>query len=143
MPSLNKAEVMGFLGNDPVIRFTADNKPVANLSLASTERWRDRNTGEMKEKTEWHRIVLRDRLAEIARDYLFKGSCAYIAGKLQTRKWTDKDGIERYTTEILGNNVQLLSKQESLNAPPPGAPASEEPPTHEHDEWLEAFNDAD
>ena len=108
MRSLNKTELIGHLGADPEVRYTAGGDPVATLSIATSESWKDKQTGEPQEKTEWHRIVLFRRLGEIAGEYLKKGSQVYIEGKLQTRKWQDNSGNDRYTTEIVADNMQML-----------------------------------
>jgi single-strand DNA-binding protein len=108
--SVNKVILVGNLGKDPEIRRTQDGRPVANLSVATSESWRDKATGERKEKTEWHRVVIfNEGLCKIAEQYLKKGSKVYIEGSLQTRKWTDKDGNEKYSTEVVlqGFNSQL------------------------------------
>ena len=100
--SVNKVILVGNLGRDPEVRHTQDGKPIVNLSLATSETWRDRNTGERKEKTEWHRVVIfNEGLAKVAEQYLKKGSTVYIEGQLQTRKYTDKDGAEKYSTEVV------------------------------------------
>jgi single-strand DNA-binding protein len=100
--SVNKVILVGNLGKDPEIRRTQDGRPIANLSIATSESWRDKNTGERKEKTEWHRVVIfSEGLAKIAEQYLKKGSKVYIEGQLQTRKYTDKDGNEKYSTEVV------------------------------------------
>jgi single-strand DNA-binding protein len=100
--SVNKVILIGNLGRDPEVRHTNDGSPVVNLNVATSETWRDRNSGERKERTEWHRVVIfNERLAEVAQKYLQKGSKVYIEGQLQTRKWTDKDGAEKYTTEVV------------------------------------------
>ncbi|MGE0117618.1 MAG: single-stranded DNA-binding protein [Dongiaceae bacterium] len=100
--SVNKVILVGNLGRDPEIRSTQDGTRVANLSLATSESWRDKNTGERREKTEWHRVVIfNDRLVDVAEKYLRKGSKIYIEGQLQTRKWTDQSGQEKYTTEVV------------------------------------------
>jgi single-strand DNA-binding protein len=108
--SVNKVILIGNLGADPEIRRTQDGRPIANLRVATSETWRDKNTGERREKTEWHRVVIfSEGLAKIAEQYLKKGSKVYLEGALQTRKWTDKDNIERYSTEVVlqGFNSQL------------------------------------
>jgi single-strand DNA-binding protein len=108
--SVNKVILIGNLGADPEIRRTQDGRPVANLRVATSESWRDKNTGERREKTEWHRVVIfSEGLCKIVEQYLKKGSKVYLEGALQTRKWTDKDGQERYTTEVVlqGFNSQL------------------------------------
>ncbi len=100
--SVNKVILVGNLGRDPEIRSTQDGTRIANLSLATSETWRDRNSGERRERTEWHRVVIfNERLSEVAEKYLRKGSKVYIEGQLQTRKWTDQSGQERYTTEVV------------------------------------------
>ena len=105
---LNKVMLIGNLGNDPEIRHTNSGMAVATLSLATAESWKDRDSGETRDKTEWHRVVFFGRVAEVAEQYLRKGSQIYIEGRLQTRKWQDRDGNDRYTTEIVGNDMQML-----------------------------------
>lgn len=105
---INKVILVGNLGADPEVRYMPQGGAVANMTIATSESWTDKATNERKEQTEWHRIVIYQRLAEIAGEYLRKGSKVYIEGKLKTRKWTDKDGIERYTTEIVANELQML-----------------------------------
>lgn len=107
MASLNKVMLIGNLGKDPEIRHTQDGKAIVNLTVATSESWKDKNTGEKKEKTEWHRVVIfNDGLARVAEAYLKKGSTVYLEGQLQTRKWTDKDGVEKYSTEIVLQNFK-------------------------------------
>lgn len=108
MASINKVILIGNLGADPEIRVTSSGESVCNLRLATTDKWTDKSTSDVRESTEWHRVVLYRRLAEIARDFLKKGSQIYIEGRLRTRKWRDKDGRERYTTEVEGNDIQML-----------------------------------
>lgn len=108
MSSLNQVNLIGRLGQDPEFK-ALQNGGVANLSLATSEKWRDKTTGEPKEATEWHRVVVYGKLAEICRDYLAKGSLIYIEGSLKTRKWQDQSGVERYTTEIQARNMRILS----------------------------------
>jgi single-strand DNA-binding protein len=105
---VNKAIIVGNLGRDPEVRYSANGNAIANVTIATTESWKDRQSGERQEKTEWHRVVFFSRLAEIAGEYLKKGSQVYIEGRLQTRKWEDRDGNERYTTEIVANEMQML-----------------------------------
>jgi single-strand DNA-binding protein len=105
---VNKVILVGNLGKDPEVRYMPNGNAVANLTLATTESWKDKQTGDQQEKTEWHRIVMFRRLAEIAGEYLKKGSQIYIEGKLQTRKWQDNSGNDRYTTEIVANEMQML-----------------------------------
>ena len=105
--SVNKVILVGNLGKDPEVRHTQDGKAIINLSLATSESWRDKATGERKEKTEWHRVVIfNENLAKVAEQYLKKGSTVYIEGQLQTRKWTDKDGAEKYSTEVVLQNFR-------------------------------------
>jgi single-strand DNA-binding protein len=108
---VNKVILIGNLGKDPESRAMPNGKAVTNFSIATSESWRDKQTGEMKEQTEWHNVVMFDRLAEIAKDYLRKGSKVYIEGRLRTRKWQDKAGQDRYTTEITANEMQLLDSK--------------------------------
>lgn len=105
---INKVILIGNLGADPEVRYTPNNVAIANLSLATSEAWRDKTSGEMVEQTEWHRVVCYRRLAEIAGEYLRKGSKVYIEGRLRTRKWQDQQGQDRYTTEILADSLQML-----------------------------------
>jgi single-strand DNA-binding protein len=108
---LNRCELIGRLGQDPEIRYTQDGACIANVSVATTESYKDK-AGKRQEKTEWHRIAAFGKLAEIIRDYCHKGQLVYLAGKIRTRKWTDKEGQERYTTEIVANEMKMLSKPE-------------------------------
>ena len=112
---VNKVILVGNLGQKPEIRYTQTNTAVATLSIATSESWKDKDSGEQREKTEWHRVVFFGKLAEIAEQYLGKGSQLYIEGKLQTRKWQDKDGNDKYTTEILGNEMNMLGGRQSSN----------------------------
>ncbi len=105
---VNKVILVGNLGADPEVKYMPNGNAVANVTLATSESWKDKQTGETREKTEWHRVVFFRRLAEIAGEYLKKGSQVYIEGKLQTRKWQDKNGNDRYTTEIIANEMQML-----------------------------------
>ena len=113
MASINKVILIGNLGADPEIRTTATGESVCNLRLATTDKWKDKTTGDARETTEWHRVVLYRRLAEIAGEYLKKGSPVYIEGRLRTRKWQDKEGKERSTTEIEGNELKMLGSKPS------------------------------
>ncbi len=108
MASLNKVQLIGNLGRDPETRYSADGAAITNIAIATTDSWKDKATGEKKENTEWHRIVFFGKLAEIAGEYLRKGGSVYVEGKLRTRKWTDKEGVERYTTEIVGDQMLML-----------------------------------
>lgn len=117
MASLNKTTLIGNLGTDPEIRYMPDGTPTAIVSLATTDTWKEKASGERKEKTEWHRVVFFKGLAEIVSQYLKKGSQIYVEGKLRTRKWTDKEGIDRYTTEIVGREMQMLGKKDAKDVP--------------------------
>ncbi|MFZ5571425.1 MAG: single-stranded DNA-binding protein [Thermodesulfobacteriota bacterium] len=112
MAGINKAIIVGRLGRDPEIRYTQDGKAVANFSIATSDTWKDKASGEKKERTEWHRIVAFDRLGEICGEYLSKGKQVYIEGRLQTRSW-EKDGVTRYTTEIVATDMQMLGGRET------------------------------
>jgi len=105
---VNKAILIGHLGRDPEIRYSPNGAAVANVSMATTESWRDKQSGEQQEKTEWHRVVFFGRLAEIVGEYLKKGSQVYVEGRIQTRKWQDKEGNDRYSTEVVANDMQML-----------------------------------
>ncbi|WP_034911472.1 single-stranded DNA-binding protein [Erwinia sp. 9145] len=121
---VNKVILVGNLGQDPEVRYMPNGGAVANITLATSESWRDKQTGETKEKTEWHRVVLFGKLAEVAGEYLRKGSQVYIEGALQTRKWTDQAGVEKYTTEVvvnIGGTMQMLGGRQ--NGGGAGAPA--------------------
>ncbi|MBV8622986.1 MAG: single-stranded DNA-binding protein [Herbaspirillum sp.] len=108
MASVNKVIIVGNLGRDPETRYMPNGEAVTNIAVATTESWKDKNSGEKKELTEWHRITFYRKLAEIAGQYLKKGSQIYVEGRLQTRKWQDKEGVERYTTEIIADTMQML-----------------------------------
>ena len=110
---INKVILVGNLGRDPEVRYMANGQAVANVTIATSETWKDKNTGEQQEKTEWHRVVFFRRLAEIVGEYLKKGSKIYVEGKLQTRKWQDQQGQDRYTTEIIANEMQMLDSRGS------------------------------
>ncbi|HEY5632766.1 MAG TPA: single-stranded DNA-binding protein [Burkholderiaceae bacterium] len=112
MASVNKVILVGNLGRDPETRYAPSGGAICNVSLATTRAWNDRASGEKREETEWHRVVFFDRLAEIAGEYLRKGRSVYVEGRLQTRKWQDKDGQDRYTTEIVATDMQMLGSRE-------------------------------
>lgn len=119
---VNKVILVGHLGQDPEIRYMPSGGAVANFTLATSESWRDKQTGEMKEQTEWHRVALYGKLAEVAGEYLRKGSQVYIEGQLRTRKWTDQSGADRYTTEVVvsvGGTMQMLGGRQGGAAPAP------------------------
>ena len=129
MASVNKVILVGNLGRDPETRYMPDGAAITNASLATTFAWTDKASGEKKEETEWHRIVFRGRLAEIAGEYLKKGSQIYVEGRLRTRKWQDKEGRDRYTTEIVADTMQMLGSRAGAGAPPsePAEPKGEAP----------------
>lgn len=108
MASINKVILIGNLGRDPETRYMPDGAAITNITIATNEVWKDKNSGEKQERTEWHRIAFFGRLAEIAGEYLKKGAQVYVEGRLQTRKWQDKDGTDRYTTEIVANEMKML-----------------------------------
>jgi len=117
MRGVNKAIIIGHLGNDPDARQTANGTAVTNMSVATSEQWKDKQSGERKEHTEWHRIALFGRLAEVAAEYLHKGSKVYIEGRISTRKWQDQQGNDRYSTEIVASELQMLDARESRQEP--------------------------
>ena len=121
MASVNKVILVGHLGKDPEVRYMPNGDQVTNLTIATSEQWTDKATNEKKEATEWHRVVMFRKLAEIAGQYLKKGSQVYIEGKLKTRKWQDKDGSDRYTTEIQADELKMLGKREGGGPPPIGS----------------------
>src|SRR6266545_3221827 len=124
MASVNKVIIIGNLGRDPETRYMPEGAAITNISVATTEVWKDKN-GEKQEKTEWHRVAFFGKLAEIAGEYLKKGSQVYVEGRLQTRKWQDKDGADKYTTEIVANAMQMLGSRQGMGG---GAPDRAEPP---------------
>ena len=130
---VNKVILVGNLGNDPEIRYSQGGAAITNVSIATSEAWKDKQTGQPQERTEWHRVVFFNRLAEIAGEYLRKGSKVYVEGSLRTRKWQDKEGQDRYTTEIVANELQMLDSRgdgsssanqySGYDQPAPSAPA--------------------
>jgi single-strand DNA-binding protein len=119
MASVNKVIIVGNLGRDPEVRYTPNGDSITNVTIATTDTWKDKGTGEKKEATEWHRVVFFGKLAEIAGQYLKKGRQVYVEGALRTRKWTDKEGQERYTTEIVANEMKMLGSREGMSDAPP------------------------
>ena len=117
MASVNKAIIVGNLGKDPEVRYTASGEAICNITVATSDTWKDKATGEKKEATEWHRISFFGKLAEIAGQYLKKGSQVYVEGSLRTRKYTDKDGIEKFATEIRGETMQMLGGRQGMGGP--------------------------
>jgi single-strand DNA-binding protein len=133
MAGINKAIIVGRLGRDPEVRYTPSGVAVANFSVATSEEWKDKDSGEKKERTEWHRIVAFGKLGEICGEYLAKGKQVYVEGRIQTRDWEDQNGVKRYTTEIVASQMQMLGARDDTSAvkteiPPvaeyPGAPGS-------------------
>ena len=120
MASINRATIIGNVGRDPELRYSAAGAAVCNIAIATSRQWKSKDSGEKAEETEWHRVVFYDRLAEIAGEYLKKGRSVYVEGRLKTRKWTDKEGVERYTTEIVAENMQMLGGRDDgeRTAPP-------------------------
>lgn len=121
--SVNKAIIVGHLGKDPEMRFFPNGDQIANVTVATTDKWKDKQTGDMREHTEWHRLVFTGRLAEIAGQYLRKGSQIYVEGSIRTRKWTDQSGQEKYSTEIRADQMKMLGKREADQQPTSYAPA--------------------
>jgi single-strand DNA-binding protein len=117
MASVNKVIIVGNLGRDPEVRSFPSGDRVANVTVATTDKWKDKQTGEMREATEWHRVVFNGRLAEIAEQYLRKGSQVYVEGSLRTRKWTDQSGVEKYSTEIRADQMQMLGSRQGMGQP--------------------------
>lgn len=114
MASINKVIIVGNLGKDPEVRTFPDGGQIANVTIATTDKWKDKQSGEMRESTEWHRVVFNGRLAEIAGQYLRKGSQVYVEGSLRTRKWTDQSGAEKYSTEIRADQMQMLGSRQGM-----------------------------
>ena len=117
MASVNKVILVGNLGKDPETRYTPDGAAITNITVATTDTWKDKASGEKKEATEWHRVAFFGRLAEIAGQYLKKGRSVYIEGRIRTRKWQDKEGQDRYTTEIIADQMQMLGSREGMGGP--------------------------
>lgn len=125
---INKVILVGNLGQDPETRYMPSGSAVTNFTVATNESWKDKQTGEQKDRTEWHRVAMFNRLAEIAAEYLRKGSQVYIEGKLRTRKWQDRDGNDRYTTEIIADEMQMLGGRGGGSAPMSQDPGPSSPP---------------
>ena len=141
---INKVILVGNLGKDPEVRYMPNGNAVANITLATSESWKDKQTGETQEKTEWHRVVMFRRLGEIAGEYLKKGSQVYIEGKLQTRKWQDNAGNDRYTTEIVADEMQMLGSRGgggSAGFSSSDSPAARKPAPAVAEAGNEAFDD--
>jgi len=141
MASVNKVILVGNLGADPETRYQTSGDAITNIRVATTDRWKDKASGEMKEATEWHRVAFFGRLAEIAKEYLKKGSQVYIEGRIRTRKYQDKDGNDRYSTEIIGDRMQMLGSRTGLGEPretdearPDAKPATPKKPAGKFDD---------
>lgn len=137
---INKVILVGHLGADPETRYMPSGGAVTNVRIATTEAWKDKNTGDQQERTEWHSVAFFGRLAEIAGEYLRKGSQVYVEGRLRTRKWQDRDGNDRYTTEIIANEMQMLGGRPGAGAPakssPSSPPPSDGPPSEDFDDDI-------
>ena len=120
MASVNKVIIVGNLGRDPETRSFPDGGQICNVTIATTDKWKDKQSGEMRDATEWHRVVFNGRLAEIAAQYLRKGSQVYVEGSLRTRKWTDQSGVEKYSTEIRADSMQMLGSRQGMGGPQQG-----------------------
>jgi single-strand DNA-binding protein len=140
MRGVNKAIIVGACGQDPETRYTPSGGAVTNISVATSESWKDKTTGNKEERTEWHRIVFFNRLAEIAGEYLKKGSKVYVEGSLRTRKWQNNDGQDRYTTEIVANELQMLDSRPDSNSAT-GSPARQSQPQQQPAQASEGFKD--
>tara|TARA_B100001540_G_C15350761_1_gene436761 strand:+ start:51 stop:479 length:429 start_codon:yes stop_codon:yes gene_type:complete len=140
MAGVNKAIIVGNLGNDPEIRYSANGNAIASISVATSDRWKDKNTGEQQERTEWHRVKLFGRLAELAGEYLKKGSQVYIEGRIQTSKYQDKDGNDRWSTEIVARDMTFLggraSVGDSQGTPPASSPQRDSAPSGDFDDDI-------
>ena len=140
MAGVNKAIIVGNLGNDPEIRYSANGNAIASISVATSDRWKDKNTGEQQERTEWHRVKLFGRQAELAGEYLKKGSQVYIEGRIQTSKYQDKDGNDRWSTEIVARDMTFLGGRggagDSQGAPSAGSPQRDSAPSGDFDDDI-------
>jgi single-strand DNA-binding protein len=159
MASVNKVILIGNLGRDPEVRYAPSGAAICNVTIATSRQWKDKTSGERQEETEWHRVVFYDRLAEIAGEYLKKGRSVYVEGRLKTRKWTDKDGVDKYTTEVIADQMQMLGSREGMGgaagteegdegaravqARPmrPAAPAASRPPAAKSSTGFDAMDD--
>ncbi len=133
---VNKVLIIGNLGSDPEIKYTKAGDPVANLSIATSESWKDKNSGDLQEKVEWHRVVMFSRLAEIAEQYLKKGSKVFVEGKLQTRKWQDQEGKDRYTTEVVAKEMTMIDSRSTSQAQENSPKVESEKPKDDFEEDI-------
>jgi single-strand DNA-binding protein len=158
MASVNKVILIGNLGRDPEVRYAPSGSAICNVTIATSRQWKNKDSGERQEETEWHRVVFYDRLAEIAGEYLKKGKSVYVEGRLKTRKWTDKDGVEKYTTEVIAQEMTMLGGREGGSAgadgssgdeggysprPPRSAPAPRPPASKPAAKSSTGFDDMD
>ena len=138
---INKVIIVGNLGGDPETRYMPSGSAVTNITVATNESWKDKQTGEQKDRTEWHKVAMFNRLAEIAAEYLRKGSQVYIEGKLRTRKWQDKNGQDRWTTEIIADEMQMLGGRGGGGAAPMGSGSGSAPPSAPPQAGPDDFDD--
>lgn len=149
MASVNKVILIGNLGKDPEVRYAPSGSAMCNITLATSRQWKDKTSGEKQEETEWHRVVFYDRLAEIAGEFLKKGRPVYVEGRLKTRKWQDKDGVDKYTTEIVAEQMQLLGSREGQGGDDAGGqrsaprPAASRPSAAAAPKAATGFDDMD
>ena len=133
---VNKAIILGHLGADPETRYTPNGVAVTNIRIATSEQWKDKQSGEQQERTEWHRVVAFNRLAEIMGEYLSKGSQVYVEGKIQTKKWQDQEGNDRYSTEIVANDMQMIGGRSGGGGQSQGGQQGSEPPADDFDDDI-------
>jgi single-strand DNA-binding protein len=132
MSSVNKVILIGNLGKDPEVRYAPSGSAIANITLATSRSWKDKTSGERQEETEWHRVVFFDKLAEVVGQHLKKGSKVYVEGRLKTRKWADKDGVEKYTTEVMAGELTMLGDRATQDGSPAQSKAPAPPPAATH-----------
>ena len=138
---INKVILIGNLGGDPETRYMPNGSAVTNITVATNESWKDKQTGEQKDRTEWHKVAMFNRLAEVAAEYLRKGSQVYIEGKLRTRKWQDRDGNDRYTTEIIADEMEMLGGRSGGSAPMGAGPSADSPVSEPPKQGPDDFDD--
>ena len=141
MASVNRVHILGNVGRDPEVRYTPSGTAVCSLSVATSRSWKNKDSGEKQEETEWHRIAFYDRLAEIAGEYLRKGSSVYVEGRLKTRKWQDKDGKDQYTTEVIAEQMQLLGGREQQEERQPAPKQQQKPAAKPSNKQLSDMDD--
>ena len=151
MASVNKVILIGNLGKDPEVRYAPSGSAICNITLATSRQWKDKTSGEKQEETEWHRVTFFDRMAEVAGEYLKKGKSVYIEGRLKTRKWTDKEGVERYSTDIMADRMEMLGSREGSGddagggqrSAPASRPAASRPAAAAPSKSSTGFDDMD